>query len=116
MRLSPTYYLHQVPKLCAAFRFLKLLLETGASFAAFHIWDFIIKLEHGRAESVYDLVRAIKTSFEDEVQKIGEFVGVTLSPEDVERIREKTSLLRLRERAGEATKPEAQRFLQRRHR
>jgi hypothetical protein len=52
----------------------------------------------------------LKTSFGDEVQKIGEFIGVALSPEDVERIREETSLRRLQQLRGETATPEAQRF------
>ena len=77
---------------------------------ACQIWDYHRAWNLAAPNLYTTSFERLKTSFEDEVQKIGEFIGVTLSPEDVERIREETSLQRLRELTGEATKPEAQRF------
>lgn len=52
----------------------------------------------------------LKTEFDREVDRLGEFLGVRLSAPEIERIRRETSLQRLQERRGEVNKPEAERF------
>ncbi|WP_456426207.1 sulfotransferase domain-containing protein [Rhodocaloribacter sp.] len=53
---------------------------------------------------------ALKSDFQAEVQRIGHFLGLALSPEDAKRIREETSLLALRAKYGETDKPSEERF------
>jgi len=55
----------------------------------------------------------LKHSFTDEVCRIGDFLGVTLSPDQIAEIQQETSLQRLQEKRGEADKPEAERFFRR---
>ena len=108
--VSHYFHLSQMPKLPGGFPDFSSYYWKLGRLKAFHIWDYHRAWNMAAPNLYTTSFERLKTSFEDEVHKIGEFVGVTLSPEDVERIREETSLRRLRERAGEATKPEAQRF------
>jgi hypothetical protein len=55
----------------------------------------------------------LKTSFADEVQRIGRFLGVALSGSRIAEIQQETTLQRLQEKRGEADKPEAERFFRR---
>lgn len=53
----------------------------------------------------------LKEDFDCEIQRIGAFLGLELSPEDIARIREETSIQRMREKRGETEKPEHKRFI-----
>ncbi|MFP4106435.1 MAG: sulfotransferase domain-containing protein [Phycisphaerae bacterium] len=53
---------------------------------------------------------SLKTDFHNEVRRIGSFLGCDLSEEDIDRIKDKTSLQRLREKRGEEGVPEEKRF------
>lgn len=52
----------------------------------------------------------LTTRFDEEVQRIGTFLGLDVISPDVERIRYETSLRRLQENARETRKPEEERF------
>ena len=53
---------------------------------------------------------ALKTDFDTEVARIGEFLGVNLSKQDIDRIRSQTSLEQMRQKWGESSKDEQERF------
>ncbi len=53
---------------------------------------------------------ALKSDFRAEVQRIGRFLGFALSAEEVEHIREETSMQALRAKYGESDKPSEERF------
>ncbi len=53
---------------------------------------------------------ALKSDFRAEAQRVGRFLGMALSGEEVEHIREETSLQALRDKYGEADKPSEERF------
>lgn len=55
----------------------------------------------------------LKRGFDAEIVKIAEFLGVTLSIADIQRVKNETSIERLRERRGESKLPEEKRFFRR---
>jgi len=79
-------------------------------FKAWQIWRYhdVWNVPSPRLHSTS--FERLKHSFSEEVHKIGDFLGVTLSPEDIGRIHLETSLQRLQENRGEAGKPQADRF------
>jgi len=52
----------------------------------------------------------LKSDFDDEVARIGSFIGKTLSPGEIALIAERTSLRALRKARNEEDKPESERF------
>jgi len=52
----------------------------------------------------------LKTDFIAEVEKIGNFLGFTLSESDINRIKKETSIEKLRKRINEENRPEEERF------
>ena len=74
------------------------------------IWDYHSVWSAAAPNLYVTSFERLKASFDDEVRKIGAFIGVDLSSEDIARIREETSLRRLQEMRGETAKPEAERF------
>jgi len=55
----------------------------------------------------------LKQDFDVEIQKISMFLGVTLSRNQVQHIKNETSMERMRQRRGESTLPEEKRFYRR---
>lgn len=52
----------------------------------------------------------LKTEFQSEVERIGKFLGQSLSEHDIERIKFQTSIENLRKKRGEASADEQERF------
>jgi hypothetical protein len=108
--VSHYFHLSQLNKLSGHFSNFPSYYWRLGRLKACQIWEYH-RVWNTAAPNLYTTsFERLKMCFDDEVRKIGEFIGVTLSPENVQRIRKETSLRRLQERAGEATKPEAQRF------
>jgi Sulfotransferase domain len=108
--VSHYFHLRRMDKLSGEFSSFSDYYWKLGRLKACQIWDYHRAWETAAPNLYTTSFERLKTSLDDEVRKIGEFIGVTLSPEDLERLREETSLRRLQELTGEATKPEAQRF------
>ncbi len=66
------------------------------------------KIDHPRV--LLTSYEALKSDFDGEVGKVADFLGFSVTPDDLSRIRTETSMENLQRKRGEDKRPEAERF------